>query len=187
MLMDEVMPEWDFDERHSALVNARPDVTFDAIESFSARESPIFVVLMGIRALPSIVTLRAAPSLSRPVLGDMERFGFVRVGERRPEEMALGFAGKPWLPAALIRPLESPEEFVSFAEDGYVKAATTFSLVPESGMTRVETETRVRAYGSVARGLFGAYWLLIRPGSGAIRRSWLKAIKRRAESATRPA
>jgi hypothetical protein len=30
---------------------------------------------------------------------------------------------------------------------------------------------------------FGRYWRLIRPASGAIRRSWLTAIKRRAERA----
>jgi hypothetical protein len=29
---------------------------------------------------------------------------------------------------------------------------------------------------------FAVYWRIIRPGSGIIRRSWLEAIKRRAEA-----
>jgi hypothetical protein len=187
MLIDEVMPEWGFDERHSIVVNARPDAVYDALEAFTARESPIFVVLMGIRGLPSLVAKREAFALNRPILDNMERFGFVRLGERRPEELAIGFAGKPWLIAPSLQSLNGPDEFRTFARDGYVKAVTDFTLSPENGMTRLSTETRVQALGPRARAFFGAYWLGIRAPSGVIRRSWLKAIKKRAETAGRPA
>jgi hypothetical protein len=47
----------------------------------------------------------------------------------------------------------------------------------------LSTETRVWAADPPARRRFRLYWLAIRPFSGLIRRLWLRAIKRRAESA----
>jgi hypothetical protein len=47
---------------------------------------------------------------------------------------------------------------------------------------RVITETRIYTRGRhMVRG-FGAYWRMIYPGSALIRRSWLRAIKNRAEN-----
>jgi hypothetical protein len=47
---------------------------------------------------------------------------------------------------------------------------------------RVITETRIFTRGRhMVRG-FGAYWRMIYPGSALIRRSWLRAIKNRAEN-----
>ena len=49
--------------------------------------------------------------------------------------------------------------------------------------TALHTETRVLATGRRARRAFGAYWLVIRGGSGLIRREMLRAVARRAEAA----
>jgi hypothetical protein len=46
--------------------------------------------------------------------------------------------------------------------------------------SRLTTETRVVGTTPEATKLFGRYWLVIRPWSGAIRRSSLSAIRRRA-------
>jgi hypothetical protein len=72
------------------------------------------------------------------------------------------------------------EEFVSFAEPGYAKAAMAFLVVPERGGSRVVTETRIAGTSPEATRAFLRYWRATRPGSGAIRRSWLAAIRRRA-------
>jgi hypothetical protein len=72
------------------------------------------------------------------------------------------------------------EGFVAFAEPGYAKAAMAFLVRPERGGTRVVTETRIAGTSPEAVRAFGRYWRVIRPGSGAIRRSWLAAIRRRA-------
>ena len=50
------------------------------------------------------------------------------------------------------------------------------------GWTRVTTETRVFATDAAATRRFAAYWRLIYPGSALIRRMWLRAIARRAET-----
>ena len=49
-----------------------------------------------------------------------------------------------------------------------------------AGGTRLTTETRVFAPDRSVRRRFALYWTAIRPGSGMIRRMWLRAVKRRA-------
>ena len=49
------------------------------------------------------------------------------------------------------------------------------------GWTRLTTETRIYATDASARRRFAAYWRLIYPGSALIRRTWLRAIRERAE------
>lgn len=54
------------------------------------------------------------------------------------------------------------------------------------GRARLATETRVQALGLRARIGFRLYWLVVGPFSALIRRRWLAAARRRAESAIRP-
>jgi hypothetical protein len=76
-----------------------------------------------------------------------------------------------------------PEEFLAFDRPGCAKVAMNFRLEDAGqGRTRVTTETRILGLDAEARWKFGAYWRLIYPGSAVIRRSWLAAIKARAES-----
>jgi hypothetical protein len=49
------------------------------------------------------------------------------------------------------------------------------------GGSRLETETRVYLTDAASRRRFACYWLVVRPFSGAVRRSWLAAARRRAE------
>jgi hypothetical protein len=43
------------------------------------------------------------------------------------------------------------------------------------------TETRIQGTDERARRSFRRYWRLVMPGSAAIRRAWLRAIRKRAE------
>jgi hypothetical protein len=72
------------------------------------------------------------------------------------------------------------EDFLAFAEPGYGKAVIAFLIRPERGGSRVVTETRVAGTSPDATRALLRYWRVIRLGSGAIRRSWLAAIRRRA-------
>ena len=51
------------------------------------------------------------------------------------------------------------------------------------GWVRLSTSTRIVATSPGARRRFAAYWRLIYPGSAFLRRTWLAAIRRRAEAA----
>jgi hypothetical protein len=75
-----------------------------------------------------------------------------------------------------------PDDFAGFAEPGYAKMAMDMCARSDGAGSRLETETRVFLTNAAARRRFAAYWLVIRPFSGLIRRSWLKAAKRRAEA-----
>ncbi|MGH9649109.1 MAG: hypothetical protein ACRD3I_01435, partial [Terriglobales bacterium] len=65
---------------------------------------------------------------------------------------------------------------------GYAKAMWNFTVErAEEGVTRLATETRVVTYGSSARRKFRAYWLVVGPFSGLIRKEMLRLVKRNAE------
>lgn len=72
--------------------------------------------------------------------------------------------------------------FVRLAEDPGRAFALAFTLTPEPGGTRLETETRVQPLGDDAARKFARYWFFVRPGSSLLRRTWLAAVRRRAEA-----
>ena len=107
----------------------------------------------------------------------MVGIGFVQLGERLAEELVVGAIGRFWsLTGNRPRPTD---DFSAFSEPGYAKAAMNFTVRPEGAGSRITTETRVVGTDADAKRKFRRYWLVIRLGSGAIRRSWLKAIRRR--------
>jgi hypothetical protein len=100
------------------------------------------------------------------------------LGREAPHELVLGLIGTPWRIRGGLRPVRDLAAFAAFTEPGTVKVAT--SVFAEDGL--VATETRVLASDADARRRFRAYWLVVRPWSGAVRREWLRAIERRAVS-----
>jgi hypothetical protein len=185
-LLDEVLPRFDASERHDIVVAAPPEVVFEAIKDVTVRDVRLMTPLMAVRGLPRLVKrrrrlrrLRSSP----PVLRRLLEVGFVQLGERPGAEIVVGAVGRFWRPAG-NRPISVPtrEEFLSFAEPGYAKAAMAFLVRPEGDRSRVVTETRIVGTSPDATRAFLRYWRVIRPGSGAIRRSWLAAIRRRAVS-----
>ena len=155
MRLDEEMPRWSFRERHSTRIDAPPETIFDAIEKVTAREIRFFTMLTWIRRLgrsaPESI-LNAPPD--EPILAVATRTGFRYVVVDRPHEVVLRLDIVP----------------------GRIIAAMNFMI----DAPRVSTETRVLTRGAKATLVFGAYWLVIRAGSGLIRRMWLRAIKKRA-------
>jgi hypothetical protein len=74
------------------------------------------------------------------------------------------------------------QEFFALQRPGECRAAMNFLLENRGpARTRLSTETRVFATDALAQRRFRRYWRVIYPGSALIRRSWLAAIKRRAE------
>ncbi len=179
-LLDEVMPRYDVHERHELWVPAAPPDAFEAVKAVSAAEVGLLGPLMRLRMLgrwPGRLDLRA------PLIGEMEKTGFSHLAERPDEELVFGAIGRFWSPTGnLPRPAD---DFAAFSAPGYAKAAMNFAVRREREGSRITTETRVLGTDNRASRKLRLYWLVIRPGSGAIRRSWLKAIRRRLER-TRP-
>jgi hypothetical protein len=69
-----------------------------------------------------------------------------------------------------------------FAEPGWVKVGMDFRLTPAMGGTHLSSETRVVATDDATRKRFDRYWLVVRPGSSAIRYEVLTAVAIKAEN-----
>ena len=182
-LLDEALPEFDVNEVHSAWLAVAPERAYDAARHVTVSEIRLLLPLMAVRLLPAALLRRSLPAArSGPVLDAMVGSGFALLGERAPDEVAVGAVGRFWLPTAGDSPrsVDGLDGFAGFDEPGYAKGATDFRVVAEGAGSRVITETRVATTDDAARRSFARYWRLIGIGSGLIRVSWLNAIARRA-------
>lgn len=173
--LDEVMPVWQFDERHTRRIAAPPERVFAAIREVRADEIRLFHALTWIRRGGRDAPDSILNPGDRPILDVATSSGFMALVEDPPREVVIG--------TAVIRPRGAsvtPEMFAAVPR-GYALAAMNFAVASDgAGGSIVSTETRVRANGPVATKRFRVYWRLIYPGSAIIRRMWLRAIERRA-------
>jgi caffeoyl-CoA O-methyltransferase len=164
--LNHALPVWHHRERHELHVKAPPDLALRAVREVSAAEMPFARMLLRVRGLRPT----RAVSLVDAMLAD----GFVRFSDD-----VLVLVGRPWSPKG---DLLHVDDFAAFHDAGYAKMALDFTATPEGEGTRLATETRVFLTDDGARRRFAAYWLVVRPFSGLVRRSWLAAAKRRAEA-----
>lgn len=167
-LLSEVLPEYDFGERHARRIDAPPERVFAAVRELGADDTPAVRLLFRLRGLRG--------DTAAPIFDQMERFGFEVVAEEPGRELVVAAIGQPWKLRGGARP--RGVDFRTFAEPGYAKMALNWRL--EDGT--LTTETRVQLTDGTARRSFRRYWLVVRPFSGLIRRAWLRAIARRATS-----
>jgi hypothetical protein len=178
MPLDTYLPHYDVREYHSLTIGAPPERVIAASRELRGSDSPLFVLLMGLRSLPSLLRGRRI-SPSRPLVGEFERAGFFAL-EERPDELVLGVVGRFWRLDGGVREID-PADFEAFAEPGWAKAAFNFhARSAGAGATLLTTETRVLCTDPASRRNFKRYWRLVHPGSAAIRIAWLRAIRRRA-------
>ena len=187
-LLDEALPTWERAEVHEARMRASPERVIEVLRSLPGREIPFFAPLMAIRLLPHVLRgdgIRFDHDV--PLVEEGLRHGFVMLGVRPGRELAIGAIGQFWRIAHNdpVRDLDGMEGFRAFDEPGYAKAAMSFVTLPDGEGCRVVTETRIHGTSRDAVRAFGRYWLVIRAGSGLIRRGWLHAIRRRAEAGPR--
>jgi hypothetical protein len=172
ILIDEVLPDCDRREVHNRATEAPSAALWEAVRALRADELTAMRALMGIRTLG-----RGRDSGERTVLEGFQGLGFREVAEEPGRELVLAGIGRFWTPSGGLRKVTDKEQFLSFQEPGYAKVAFNFRILDG----KLSTETRIAATDAQARRRFGLYWLLIRPGSGLIRREWLRAIDRRAQ------
>jgi hypothetical protein len=178
--LDEFLPGYDVNEVHSTRVAAPPHAVMAAVEELTAREVPVLVALMALRSLPGRLMGRRARERDGPILQGFVQGGFAVLADR-PDELVVGGVGRFWKPSGDVRRV-SAADFAAFAEPGYAKTAFNMHAQPApGGGTLLTTETRIQGTDEHARRSFRRYWLVIHPGSAAIRRAWLRAIRRRAE------
>jgi hypothetical protein len=176
MLIDEYLPLYDVREQHRVTVHAPAGRVYRAVRALDISDARITRLLFRVRGLP------CPPRLT---LDDFLKMRFILLGECPGEELLLGLVGRFWTPKGELRRL-APEEFISFKERGYAKAAWNFSLTEQAnGGISLAKETRVHCTDGASRMRFRLYWTLIGAFSGLVRREILQTVKRNAERNSR--
>jgi len=179
-VLDDVMPEYQFFEKHSARIHARPEQVIQAVRQSTFADMKSLVTLMRVRA----AALRLPPQQASGLASDMrilDAFGMsgYASGGNAHEVVMCGGAN-----VRAQRPLtfHTLQECAGDRQPGAVKIAFNVSAEDAGdGWSIATTETRMLALDDSARGA-ARYWRLIVPGSGLLRRQWLDGIKQRAES-----
>jgi hypothetical protein len=178
----EFLARVDYAEAVEAHVGAPPDRAFEAALAVTMSEMRLSSALLMLRGLPGMLRRRRLPrwGSSRPFWDQLLREpGFTWLLEPRDEYAACGYVGRPWKPAAEARDVLA-QEFAGFAEPGWAKVVMDLRASPAQGGTLLRTETRIHLTDEHARRAFARYWAIVRFGSNAVRKDWLRAAVRRA-------
>lgn len=181
--LDDIMPQYQFFERHSKRVHARPEQLMQAVRQSTFGDLKSLATLLRIRAAALRLPDKSASFQNMRVLDAFAMSGYVSDNGAHEIVMAGGAN------ALEKRPLKprSPQEFAADQQPGTVKIAFNFTAEDVGGgWSIVSTETRIFASDDSTRRGMARYWRLIVPGSGLLRRQWLNGIKTRAESMTSP-
>ena len=181
MLVDEFMPIYDVSDAVATVVEADVATTWDALMGVDlidvGRKRPLVAVLGGLRIFPDVVShllhgelpsrqpehMRLRDITSIP----LDEGGWVLLGLRAQDEIALGLVGKLWRPVIEFAKVSSPDEFAIFAEPGFAKTIYALSVqaVGEE-RTRLCGVMRTATTDEHARRWFRRYWTF-GIGSGA--------------------
>lgn len=180
MLVDEFLPVYDVSDAVATVVHADVATTWDALMEADlidvGRKRPLVGLLGAIRTLPDIVShvlhgelpqrppdhLRLRDTTTFP----LEQGGWVLLGERPGDEMALGLVGKFWRPVIEFANVPA-ERFRDFAEPGYAKTIYSLSVRPlDEHRTLLSGVMRTATTDAHARRWFRRYWTF-GVGSGA--------------------
>lgn len=182
-LAAQLLPEYQFSERHQLEILAAPSAILDAVAMLEAEDDPLIRRCLQLREAPARLALRLGLSNA---LQDRPRFGMHAFSllAREADQAAYGLIGRFWRSDFGLLPSANGEAFRAFHQPGVARLLMFFQCEPASdGSTRLITETRVHCPDRTSRLAFTPYWLAIRPVSGLIRRRMLHSIKARVEPA----
>jgi hypothetical protein len=180
MLVDEFLPAYDVSDSVATVVAADLPTTWEALVDADlidvGRQRPLLGILGAVRMLPSVVghllhgeipkhppaRLRLRDTTTLPV----DEGGWVLLGERPRDEIALGLVGKFWRP--VIEFVRVPAgKFRDFAEPGYAKTVYSLSVrALDDSRTLLSGVMRTATTDEHARRWFRRYWAF-GVGSGA--------------------
>lgn len=186
-LIQRLLPQYQFSEKHQLLTPAQPGALLDAVLQPGVSEDPWVRRFIQLRELPD----RARGALGgRSGLRGQAPFGidnFTLLGREGDHEIALGLIGKFWQMDYGQFCIAGPEHFAQFDEPGFAKLVLNFTTSTSGGHTCwLRTETRVLCNDQASLRRFTPYWWLIRPVSGLIRQRLLARIDKAARISAYP-
>jgi hypothetical protein len=182
MDLDDVLPAPDHVARQSRWINATPEAVWDALHAVRLTGLPVTLLLSAVRFLPVLLAGGGRNHLrDRPFV---EALPVPLLSSEPPRALVFGGALQAWRLTGGERPPDLDADGLrAWSERGWVKAAMDFRLTPLGNGTVLSSETRVLSTDDATRRRFAAYWLVVRPGSTAIRWEVLTAVELRAQAA----
>jgi hypothetical protein len=180
MLTDELLPVFDVSDSVAVVVHADVATTWKALMEVDlievGRRRPMVAVLGALRMLPEMVSHllhgeTPAEPPARMRLKDlaglpMNAGGWVLLGERPFQEIALGLVGKFWRPVIEFGTVTS-RGFAEFSTPGYAKTVYALGVSRiDAHRTLVTATMRTATTDDHARRWFRRYWTF-GVGSGA--------------------
>jgi len=180
MLVDEFLPVYDVSDSVATVVEADATTTWNALMDVDlidvGRQRPMVAILGALRAAPGMVAhLLHGERPPRPPgrlrLRDcadvpQDEGGWLLLGERPGDEIALGLVGTLWRPVISFAKVAA-SEFRDFARPGYAKTIYSLSVRPLGERRTLLTGVmRTATTDDEARRLFRRYWTF-GVGSGA--------------------
>lgn len=180
-LADDFLPVYDVSDAVAAVADTDPETAWRALLDVDllkvGREAPLVGMLGALRMLPEVVghllhgerpakppesmRLRDLPSIP------MHEGGWILLGERPDEEIALGLVGKFWRPVIEFARITTAAEFREFDEPGFAKTVYDLSVRElDAKKTMLSGLMRTATTDEHARRWFRRYWTF-GVGSGA--------------------
>jgi hypothetical protein len=197
MLVDEFLPVYDVSDEVATVVDADAQTTWDALMDADlievGRRRPLVALLGAARVLPDLVWQRlhgehppAAPE--RLTLRDTTKLpmgggGWVLLGERPPEGIALGLVGTFWRPVIEYAEVDA-DQFRDFAQPGFAK--TIYALGTrrlDDQRTLLWATMRTATTDEHARAWFRRYWTFgVGSGAHVLARGLIDVVREEAEA-----
>ncbi|MEK6334385.1 MAG: hypothetical protein AABM67_05500 [Acidobacteriota bacterium] len=179
--IDLFAPNFDATETHRIGIAASPDVVYRALWTADLGSSFLIKFLLALRSLPTFLLQRSPPRNQKLTLQTLIDSGFGLLSEKPGQEIVLGVTGRFWRPTGNLSPF-ARRDFDQPVPTGMARGIWNFRVEETAPQqTTLSTETRVICGDPGSRRKFRAYWLLVRPFSGLIRRLMLKNVKRAVE------
>lgn len=198
VLADDFLPVYDVSDEVATVVDAEPQIVWEALMDADllqvGKRVPLAGVLGALRMLPEIVSdllhgerpAHAPESLRVRELAQMqpEQGGWILLGERAGEEIALGLVGKFWRPVIQYAQV-SADRFVGFDEPGYAKTVYDLSVRPlPEGRSMLSGLMRTATTDDHSRRWFRRYWTFgVGSGAHVLVHALLETVRDTAERA----
>jgi len=195
-LADELLPFYDTSDEVAVVVEADVATTWRALVNAdlmeAMRRAPIAGLLGALRWLPELLGdlihgERPPAAPTRLTLHDTAALppgegGWVLLGERPAETIALGLVGRFWRPVIDYAAVTA-DEFQEFAEPGYAKTIYVLSVRPlADGRTLLTGLMRTATTDDHARRWFRRYWTFgVGSGARVVVQALLELVREHAE------
>jgi len=196
MFADEFLPVYDVSDEVAAAVAADPRVVWEALLDADlievGKRTPLAGLLGALRVLPELVShllhgerpphVPASLRLHEITGLPPDQGGWVLLGERPGQELALGLVGKFWRPVIEYAHVPA-ERFHDFDEPGYAKTIYALSVHPlGGGRSLLSGLMRTATTAEHARRWFRRYWTFgVGPGAHILVHALLEMVRETAE------